>query len=80
MQGKTGVQHADREDASREHYRLVVSIPSECACYVMQQLNIAGRCVLAFYDSGANSNIVEYDLVRETLVSIKSGSRRSLST
>jgi hypothetical protein len=44
---------------------LVVSTPSECACYVMQQLNIAGRRVLAFYDSGANSNIVEYDLARD---------------
>ncbi len=31
----------------------------------MQQLNIAGRRVLAFYDSGANSNIVEYDLARD---------------
>ncbi len=40
----------------------IVSTPTECACYVMQQLNIAGRRVLAFYDSGANSNIVEYDL------------------
>jgi hypothetical protein len=43
----------------------VVSTPTECACYVMQQLNIAGRRVLAFYDSGANSNIVEYDLARD---------------
>jgi hypothetical protein len=43
----------------------VVSTPSECACYVMQQLNIAGQRVLAFYDSGANSNIVEYDLARD---------------
>ncbi len=43
----------------------VVSTLSECACYVMQQLNIAGRRVLAFYDSGANSNIVEYDLARD---------------
>jgi hypothetical protein len=43
----------------------VVSNPSECACYVMQQLNIAGRRVLAFYDSGANSNIVEYDLAQD---------------
>jgi hypothetical protein len=31
----------------------------------MQQLNIAGQQVLAFYDSGANSNIVEYDLARD---------------
>jgi hypothetical protein len=43
----------------------IVSTPTECACYVMQQLNIAGRRVLAFYDSGANSNIVEYDLARD---------------
>jgi hypothetical protein len=43
----------------------VVYTPTECACYVMQQLNIAGRLVLAFYDSGANSNIVEYDLARD---------------
>jgi hypothetical protein len=43
----------------------VVSTPSECACYVMQQLNIAGQRVLAFYDSGANSNIIEYDLARD---------------
>jgi hypothetical protein len=43
----------------------VVSTPSECACYVMQQLNIAGRRVLAFFNSGANSNIVEYDLARD---------------
>ncbi len=38
----------------------VISTLSECACYVMQQLNIAGRP--AFYDSGENSKIVEYDL------------------
>jgi hypothetical protein len=43
----------------------VVSTPSERACYVMQHLNIAGQRVLAFYDSGANSNIVEYDLARD---------------
>jgi hypothetical protein len=43
----------------------VVSTPSESACYVMQQLHIAARRVLAFYDSGANSNIVEYDLARD---------------
>ncbi len=43
----------------------VVSTPSECPCYVMQQLNIAGRRVLAFYDSGANSSIVQYDLARD---------------
>ncbi len=43
----------------------IVSTPTECACYVMQQLNIAGRRVLAFYVSGANSNIVEYDLARD---------------
>jgi hypothetical protein len=43
----------------------VVSTQSQCACYVMQQLNITGRRVLAFYDSGANSNIVEYDLARD---------------
>jgi hypothetical protein len=43
----------------------VVSTPSECACYVMQQLNIAGRRFLAFYNSGANSNIVENDLARD---------------
>jgi hypothetical protein len=43
----------------------VVSTPSECACYVMQHLKIAGRRVLAFYDSGANSNLVEYDLARD---------------
>jgi hypothetical protein len=43
----------------------VVTTPSECACYVMQQLNIASQRVLAFYDSGANSNIVEYDLASQ---------------
>ncbi len=43
----------------------IVSTPTECACYKMQQLNIAGRRVLAFYDSGANSNIVEYVLARD---------------
>jgi hypothetical protein len=32
----------------------------------MQQLNIAGRRDLAFYDSGANSNIVRNDLARDT--------------
>jgi hypothetical protein len=31
----------------------------------MQQLNIAGERVLAFYDSGVNNNIVEYDLARD---------------
>ncbi len=55
----------------------VVSTPTECACYVMQQLNIAGRRVLAFYDSGANSNIVEW---HEMLVSTRLGSKRSLLT
>jgi hypothetical protein len=43
----------------------VVTTPSECACYVIQQLNIAGKQVLAFYDSGDDSNIVEYDLARD---------------
>ncbi len=43
----------------------VVRTPSESACYVMQQLNIACERVLAFYNSGANNNIVEYDPARD---------------
>ncbi len=31
----------------------------------MQQLNIASERVLTFYDSGANNNIVEYNLARD---------------
>jgi hypothetical protein len=43
----------------------VVSTLSECACYVMQHLNIAGQRVLALYDSEADSNIVEFHLARD---------------
>ena len=43
----------------------IVTTSNQCACYIMQQLNIAGERVLTFYDSGANNNIVEYSLARD---------------
>jgi hypothetical protein len=43
----------------------IVATSDQCACYVMQHLNIAGERVLTFYDSGANNNIVEYRLARD---------------
>jgi hypothetical protein len=43
----------------------IVATSDQCACYIMQHLNIAGERVLTFYDSGANNNIVEYRLARD---------------
>jgi hypothetical protein len=43
----------------------IVATSDQCACYIMQHLNIAGERVLTFYDSGANNNIVEYHLARD---------------
>jgi hypothetical protein len=40
----------------------IVTTSSNCACCIMQVLNIAGERVLTFYDSGANNNLVEYSL------------------
>jgi hypothetical protein len=31
----------------------------------MQQLNIAGERALTFYDSGANNNLVEFELAKD---------------
>jgi hypothetical protein len=43
----------------------VLTTSNQCACYIMQQLNIAGERVLTFYDLGANNNLVEFELAQD---------------
>ncbi len=43
----------------------ILTMSNQCACYIMQQLNIAGERALAFYDSEANNNLVEYELAQD---------------
>jgi hypothetical protein len=43
----------------------VLTTSNQCACYIMQQLNIAGERALIFYDSGANNNLVEFELAQD---------------
>ncbi len=43
----------------------ILTTSNQCACYIMQQLNIAGERSLTFYDSGANNNLVEYELAQD---------------
>ncbi len=43
----------------------VLTTSNQCACYIMQQLNIAGERALTFYDSGAKNNLVEFELAQD---------------
>jgi hypothetical protein len=43
----------------------IVSPSSESSCYIMQTLNICSEACLTFYDSGANTHLVQARLAEE---------------